>query len=56
MPRKGKVRDQREDELNDIRTVLNIAAGKRLFFRMFEKCRVHQTFVHESPIMMGFQD
>ncbi len=33
-----KIEDMRRQELNDIRTVLSNAAGKRLLWRMLTKC------------------
>ena len=39
---------QRETELNDLRTVLSTPHGRRLVWRLLEKCRVFETIWESS--------
>lgn len=42
---------KRDDELNDIRMVLNTQAGRRFVWRILEKCGVHRSIWSQSALI-----
>lgn len=48
---KKKQSYRRDDELNDIRTVLNTPAGRRFVWRLLEKCGVHRSIWSQSALI-----
>lgn len=54
-----KEKDIRRQELNDIRTVLSNASGRRLLWRLMEKCNTFQSLFtdpHQMAYLSGQQD
>lgn len=54
---KHKERGRREDELNDLRFILNSIQGRRFFFRWLSQTRLNKiSFVPGDPYYTAFQD
>jgi hypothetical protein len=49
-----KERNVRRQELNDIRTLLNNASGRRFMWRMLEQCKVFNSIYSESDKQMAY--
>ena len=46
-----KLQITREDELNDIRAILNTKQGRRVFWRMLSKCKVFESIWSQSAMI-----
>lgn len=55
-----KEKDLRRQELNDIRTLLSNASGRRFIWRLLEKCRTFESVFSSDPnhvyVNIGQQD
>ena len=47
-------KDLRKQELDDIRTVLSNASGKRLLWRLMERCHTFNTVYNPEGIKMAY--
>jgi hypothetical protein len=45
---------RRKQELNDIRTVLSNASGKRLMWKLLERCGTYRTIFDADPSKMSY--
>lgn len=51
---KQKVKDQRRQELDDIRTVMSNASGRRLMWKMLERCGTFRTIFNTDSLTMSY--
>jgi len=49
-----KAKDIRRQELNDIRTVLSNASGRRLLWRLLEECKTFAAVFKDNPSYMSY--
>ena len=47
-------RDKRKQELDDIRTVLSNASGKRLMWRLLGRCHTFETVFNSDAVKMSY--
>ncbi len=46
-----KVKSQRDRELSDLRIVLDLPEGRRVFWRILEFCGIHESVWHPSALI-----